>query len=224
MNRDLAAEFDRDGFVIVPHLFSRAEMAQTKAAIASVLCETGDHGGVFVGLSARDEVCRALHRDPRILDILATIWAPDIEFLSDKIVYKSARTDYASPWHQDWPYWHGAHKISVWLALDDATIQNGCMKLLPGSHRHVETHDAGPTVAGTFGNSVRPETVEEAQAVTAAVEAGGAVFFHDLALHASHPNASGADRWAWIGTYRDAKADDLEYDWAVARATVRGSR
>lgn len=224
MNRDLAAEFERDGFVIVPHLFTRAEMAPIKEAIADVLRDTGDHGGVFVGLSARDAACQALHKDPRLLEILARIWSPDIEFLSDKIVYKSAKTSYPSPWHQDWPYWHGAHKVSVWLALDDATAENGCMKLLPGSHRHVETHDAGPTVEGTFGNSVRTEIVPEAVAVTAAVEAGGAVFFHDLTLHASHPNASGADRWAWIGTYRDAKADDLTYDWAVARAVVRGSR
>ena len=216
--------FARDGFLIVPGLISRDECAALKQEIQSVLAQRGDHGGVFVGLSAANAACRDLMRDPRLLEIVAQIWSPDIEFLSDKVVFKSQATSYASPWHQDWPYWRGAHKLSIWLALDDATIENGCMKLLPGSHEAERLHDAGPTESGTFGNSVRPETVDEARAVNGAVSAGGAVFFHDLTLHASHPNVTGADRFAWIGTYRDARADDLAYDWAVAAEVVRGSR
>lgn len=216
--------FERDGFLIVPDLLPRAECAAVKREIQGVLAQRGDHGGVFVGLSAANDACRSLMRDPRLLDVIARIWSPNIEFLSDKVVYKSQATAYPSPWHQDWPYWRGAHKLSIWLALDDATIDNGCMKLMPGSHDAERVHDAGPTEIGTFGNSVRAEAIDEAKAVTAAVAAGGAVFFHDLTLHASHPNVTGADRFAWIGTYRDARADDLAYDWAIAAEVVRGSR
>jgi len=231
-----AEAFARDGFYIAPSLFSATETRVLKAEIARILEEVrreseargeGDRllasGGVYVGLSARSEKMRQLHRDPRLLDILEAVYAPNIEFLSDKVVYKSEGMDYASPWHQDWPYWHGAHKISVWLALDDATVANGCMKLLPGSHHAPIVHDGAQEGEHVFGQRLRQGAVDESKAVTAELAAGGAVFFLDLTLHASHPNTAKQDRWAWIGTYRDAQAEDLNYAWAVARAVVRGT-
>lgn len=218
---DLRAAFDADGFVIVPDLLPASRMAALKDAVQETLSRKGDHGGVFVGLSADAGVFRDLHADPAICDALQAVGLGSIEFLSDKVVFKSRDTGYASPWHQDYPYWRGRHKVSVWLALDDADERNGCMRVLPGSHRSERVHDAGPTEAGTFGNSVRPETLDLSRAVTAAVPAGGAVIFHDLLLHASHPNRTGEDRYAWIGTYRDAAPGDLDYDWAVAARIVR---
>jgi ectoine hydroxylase-related dioxygenase (phytanoyl-CoA dioxygenase family) len=50
------------------------------------------------------------------------------------------------------------------------------------------------------------------------------VVFHDLLLHASFPNTSGADRWALISTYRDAAAPDQDYDWAKAAFVVSGRK
>lgn len=225
----------RDGFLIVPDLFSKREVRAYKVGIAQVLDEVqreilsaaGDpeaalRSGVYVGLSVRSELCQILREDPRILDVLEVILSPSIEFLSDKVVFKSEKTDFSTPWHQDWHYWHGTHKISVWLALDDATPENGCMKLLPGSHLAPVVHDGDASDGLGFGHRLRPDVVDESKAIAAAVPAGGAVFFHDLALHASYPNNSGHDRWAWIGTYRDALTPDMEYDWAVARKLVRG--
>ena len=60
-----------------------------------------------MGLAARSPVFQKAVGDARLLDILAGILAPDIEFLSDKVVFKSESTTFASPWHQDWHYWHG---------------------------------------------------------------------------------------------------------------------
>ncbi len=236
MAEDRAARFRRDGFLILPSLLAPAEARSVKEAVRDVLelvrreaeAERRDprramNGGVYVGLSIRSETCRDLARDPRILDVLEEIYAPDIEFLSDKVVLKREGTDFGTPWHQDWPYWHGAHKISVWLALDDATIDNGCMKLLPGSHTASVAHDGQAAPGEAFSERIRPGAVDESREVVAAVPAGGAVFFHDLTLHASYPNATGEDRWAWVGTYRNAREEDLDYPWAVARAILRGS-
>lgn len=234
-----AAAFERDGFLVVPGLFEPAEMRAVKEEIAAILeaarreaagrgepPESAVRGGVFVGLSAASlgARCRALARDPRLLDILAAVYARNIEFLSDKVALKSDRTDFGTPWHQDWPYWHGSHKVSVWVSLDDATVANGCMKLLRGSHRAPVSHEGGRPGDEAFNQRLRPGEVDEERAVTAEVPAGGAVFFHDLTLHASHPNTARQDRWAWVGTYRDARADEPDYAWAVAREVVRGSR
>ena len=71
---------------------------------------------------------------------------------------------------------------------------------------------------------LRPDTIDESLAVTAEIAAGGAVFFHDLTLHSSHPNQSGEERWVWIPTYRDANAEDNDYPWAVAAKVLRGKK
>jgi ectoine hydroxylase-related dioxygenase (phytanoyl-CoA dioxygenase family) len=179
--------------------------------------------GVFVGLAAHHHVFRQAVSDDRLIDTLEAIIGPNIEFLSDKVVIKDPDRDFASPWHQDWPYWKGSHKISVWVALDDATPDNGCLKLLSGSHRHSVAHDGKVSDQSGFVHRLRSDAVDEGLATTAAIPAGGAVFFHDLTLHASHPNTARRERWVWIPTYRDAQADDPAYSWAVANTVVRGT-
>lgn len=225
---ELRANFEETGFAIVPNLFTRNEVQKLKLECIDILEavreETGHVAGhgVHVGLAARSPVFQKAVADTRLLDVLEIILAPDIEFLSDKVVFKSEDMTFASPWHQDWHYWHGAHKFSIWVALDDATVDNGCLKLFPGSHKSSIVHDGDASDGHGFGNRLRPDAVDESLAVTAEVEAGGAVFFHDLTLHSSHPNISGAERWVWIPTYRDAKAEDNDYPWAVAANVVRG--
>ena len=106
--------FAQNGYAIVPHLFDRAEAQALKVEIYDIL-ETirheataagkdpkriADHG-VSVGLAVRSPVFRQAVRDERLLDILEVILAPNIEFLSDKAVFKSDHMTFASPWHQD---------------------------------------------------------------------------------------------------------------------------
>lgn len=233
MKVDLATlrdDFAQTGFAIVPNLFTQEEAQRLKLECIDILeavkKETGAVAGhgVHVGLAARSSVFQEAVGDKRLLDILEKILAPDIEFLSDKVVFKSESMTFASPWHQDWHYWHGAHKHSIWIALDDATVENGCLKLFPGSHKSAIVHDGDASDGHGFGNRLRPDAIDESLAVTAEVEAGGAVFFHDLTLHASHPNRSGEERWVWIPTYRDAKAEDNDYPWAVAAKVLRGKK
>ncbi len=233
MNLDLTTirdDFNQTGFAIVPNLFSRDDVQRLKSECINIMetvrKETGSVAGhgVHVGLAARSPVFQEAVADERLLDILSVILAPDIEFLSDKFVFKSESMTFASPWHQDWSYWYGAHKYSIWVALDDATVENGCLKLLPGSHKSAVVHDGDASDGHGFGNRLKPDAVDESLAVTAEIEAGGAVFFHDLTLHSSHPNVSGEERWVWIPTYRDAKAEDNDYPWAVAAKVLRGEK
>ena len=88
--------------------------------------------GVHVGLAAQSPVFQTAVGDARILDILEGILAPDIEFLSDKFVFKSEAMTFASPWHQDWHYWHGAHKLSIWVALDECNCRKRVSQTISG--------------------------------------------------------------------------------------------
>jgi ectoine hydroxylase-related dioxygenase (phytanoyl-CoA dioxygenase family) len=221
---DLKSEFAENGFAYVKGMFTVDEVAGFKQETLRLLETHKAHAGVFVGLAANSEVFRNLARDPRLVDALEPILGPNIEFLSDKVVFKSAATDFGSPWHQDWPYWEGAHKLSVWIALDPATPENGCLKMLPGSHKQLAAHDGAAPQSEGFNHRLRPDTVDESRAVILPCMPGDAVLFHDLTLHSSFPNTSGRDRWSVISTYRSASEPDLDYSWSVAKEIVRGMR
>jgi phytanoyl-CoA hydroxylase len=232
----VATQFANDGYYVTDRLFTSAEVQQWKAECRRILdAETAAaldrdasrpqfwHTGVYVGLSVASPLCRALARDPRLLDALEPVIGPNITFWSDKVVFKAEEATSGTPWHQDWPYWEGCHKINAWVALDDATPDNGCLKLVRGSHRAALAHAAKAPAGEGFTNRVGGDQVDESQVISAPVPAGAAVIFHDLTLHASHPNTSHRDRWAVIATYKDAQADDKEYAFAKAAAVVRGS-
>ena len=230
---DIAQQFETQGYLIVPDLFSPAETARLKSEIQAVVRDVRAakqaagadwrafmRVGVYVGVAHRNAYYRRMVGDARILDVLEPLLGPDIEFLSDKAVFKDHDADFGSPWHQDYPYWKGSHKISLWVALDDATAENGCLKLVPGSHKQEVRHDGAMDDRG-FGHRLDERLAPEEQAVSAPLAAGGAIVFHDLTLHASHANASGDDRWVWIPTYRSLHHADPPYEWAVAARAVR---
>ena len=228
-------QFVRDGFVAIPNLITRVEARALKDEVGRILDdvareerERGEErpqflqSGVYVGLSKRSAVCRRLARDPRLLDVMEAVIGPNILFWSDKVVFKSEETDYGTPWHQDWPYWKGIHKVTLWLALDDIDESNGCLQLVRGSHRDTYEHHGGRGPAGSFGHQLDAAAVDPARVVTVPAPAGTAVVFHDLTLHASHPNSVRADRYALAITYKDAAAEDLDYPAMTAAAVVRG--
>lgn len=110
------------------------------------------------------------------------------------------------PWHQDEAYWDPAlvyRAIGSWLPLDDATIENGCMSFIPGSHanevlphRHVGDD---PNVHALF---TEPDPADTARAVPVPVPAGGAVFHHSRTLHSSGPNVTDKVRRAYANEWQ----------------------
>jgi len=213
--------YHRDGFLVLEGLFDSATLAEMRARLA--LLPGGGETGVFVGVTGCDPWFRRVQSDPRLVDALTALVGPDLEFLSDKLVMKSATVDFASPWHQDWPYWRGAHKVSVWIALDDATIENGCLRLLPGSHRRLLEHGGIQDGPG-FVNRIAPDQLDESRAIDAEMQAGSALIFSDLAVHSSRPNRSGKSRRSLISTYRNAAIDDLAYPSFAGAFLVSGQR
>jgi len=228
--------YERDGFLVLEDLFDAAEAEALKREARRLLGVGGSEPvvdqaavegfrkhGVFVGLAASSPAFGEAARHPRIVAVLREVLGDSVVFLSDKAVYKDATTDFGSPWHQDWPYWKGSHKVSVWIALDAATRENGCLKVIPGSHHQGELAHTGEAADGLgFDNRLAADMLDEAEAVTLELPAGGAVVFHDLLFHASHPNSSGRDRWALISTYKDGRREDPAYSWAVAAFPVGG--
>jgi hypothetical protein len=110
-----------------------------------------------------------------------------------------------NPWHQDWPYWQFADDrsriVTAMLFLDDATLENGTLEVLPGSHQR------GPWPTRTdkdlFGNlEMDPREVEGHVPVPLEVPAGSVVWFGPLLVHKSEPNRSDKQRRSLLYSYQ----------------------
>lgn len=209
--------FEEKGYFVLNRLYSPEEVAMLKAEAATILSRhTVDKSGVFLGLTPESRLFKEAAEKPALAFALKAIIGPSVIFLNDKLVFKNASTDFGSPWHQDYPYWKGSHKYSVWIALDDANPDNGCLKVVPGSHLSSVAHDGEVTDDLGFGNRLSETAIDPSKVVDLPASKGDAIVFHDLLLHASYPNTSGADRWALISTYKDGTQPDPAYAWAKA--------
>ncbi len=223
MNQPYAEEFAQHGFTIIKNLFSLEEVSRLKQDAGTIISGQEDVGktGVFLGLTARSESFKQAAAHPVLVNALQDIIGSHVVFMNDKLVFKNASTEFGSPWHQDYPYWEGSHKYSVWIALDDASKENGCLRIVPGSHLFgAVSHGAESSDGHGFNNRLHQEDIDEHMVIDLPAKQGDAIIFHDLLYHASYPNISGADRWALISTYKDGTQEDPEYAWASAAFTV----
>ncbi len=211
----LGRAFTQDGYVIVPGLYSGDEMLNWKRQIQAALAQLPVRPRSGVQVWKVDEFPAGLlgaMADEKVTPILQQLIGPDVEFLSAKTVFKDGATSFATPWHQDWHYWHGPAKLSVWIALDDALPENGCLRFVPGSHRMTFSNQRGTHDEG-FDNRISDEQLAGLPMVDVAARRGDAVFFHDLMVHASYPNTVARDRWSFISTYRNAAIADSSKVW-----------
>lgn len=120
--------------------------------------------------------------------------------LGGHMIFKPAKYGAETPWHQDEAYWNPnvyLNSLSVWLTLDPATLDSGCMQFIPGSHkgdvrwhRHIEDN---PLIHGLVTDDVDPS-----RAVACPLSPGGATFHHSRTLHYTAPNTTDKPRRAYI--------------------------
>ncbi|MYE83143.1 MAG: phytanoyl-CoA dioxygenase family protein [Gammaproteobacteria bacterium] len=156
------------------------------------------------------EVFRAYLAHRSLTRVLAEIVGPNVKCMQSMIFMKSRGLP-GQAWHQDEAFIPTADRslVGAWIALDRATIENGCLWVIPGSHRHgtlweMRRHD-DPRFDGTpetFGFPYEEETAEPVE-----VERGSVVFFHGYVLHRSLPNTAPAGyRRALVNHYMSAES------------------
>lgn len=160
-----------------------------------------DDQGVLYDLYQRHPEFQPLASHPRILDALESALGPDIYLYVNSLISKPAGKRNGVPWHQDFiKRTDEPVKYIVWMALDDATRENGCVKVIPGSHKagFLPWH----CVEGeTHHDRVNPECVDESKAIYAEVNAGDVLIFNQLLLHASDEAHSDKPRRAFRVAY-----------------------
>jgi ectoine hydroxylase len=156
-----------------------------------------------------DPLFDGLVEDPRLVEPMCDLLGDDrIALWTDKLNFKRAREGSAFAWHQDSPYWahvcrHVDRCPNVMLAFDDADEENGCLRVIRGSHRHGLL--PGRRDQGVLGPLFTdPHAFDATAQVAAAMPAGSLLFFSPHTVHGSEPNRSARARRACVITYQPA--------------------
>ena len=161
------------------------------------------------GLELFAHLSESLHRwalDRRFIEPCTDlVGEEDIQLFTEKINLKRARKGGSIILHQDFPYWTGVNKAAARVAtamlfLDDATVENGCLEVVPGSHR--EGLSTRRALEGLGGMEIDPALYDHARLLPVPVKAGAVIFFGPFLVHRSLPNRAGADRRALLFSYQ----------------------
>lgn len=224
MNEQVTPEqvalYQENGFLVIENFLDAEETAhwsrttneaveQRLAANAQVLSNQGDpdayYAQVFtqcLKMADTHAGMRELMLDPRLGKLAATLAGVDgIRIWHDQALYKPP---FGNPtgWHLDNPYWSfsSPHSLSIWIALDDATRDNGCLYYLPGSHKTATYQNAGigKNQADLF--KVYPQW-RSISSVGCPCPAGSAVFHNGLTAHGAGANMTNKPRRAMTCAY-----------------------
>jgi phytanoyl-CoA hydroxylase len=219
------AQYQREGYVVKRGLFDADTVARVRERLREythgdrpvegfdeqVEPEAADEGvdeadavRKFEGLGLLDdEVIHDLATDDRLVRVAQDLLGPDVKLLRSAAMFKPPHVGSEKGLHQDSAYYpvRPYDQVTTWIALDDATPENGCMEILPGGHTEGllehETQEYETDI-------VIPEDLGEMERLP--MEVGDVLFQHSLLPHRTSPNTT--DRWrrAMIFMYMDARS------------------
>ncbi|MCA9443386.1 MAG: phytanoyl-CoA dioxygenase family protein [Candidatus Omnitrophica bacterium] len=237
------SSYNDDGFLIVRNLLSDAEVADLREAV-QVLLHGNDEvdrmhrererGGAVrqVYLAHRhNPAFQELVRNPKLTDPVRQILEEQVYIFHSKLNVKEAFEGSVWLWHQDYGYWvrDGVQPriVSTMILLDRATLNNGCLMVLPGSHRGGRLeHEADTTTTSYKQWCIPPEilkkTMREEDIKYITGEPGDALFFDCNLIHGSGHNMSPLPRNTFIIAYnaidnKPAPVENPRPDWVVSR-------
>jgi phytanoyl-CoA hydroxylase len=250
--QSLKEMYDRDGFVVVPNIIPSERLAEVRLMIDKVMDGSVRPNKVSKAdfkinyePSMKDDpnvpraqkirvifdLCHShdffwdLATSPEILDAVESLIGPNIKLYTDQMFAKPAHHGSEVPYHQDSAYWPNAEPrlISCWLAVDDVTVQNGCVRYIPGSHKKEIPHFNDKT-RKTNPIGIREEDVDSHREVPVEIKAGSAIFHHSLTVHRSFPNESDHSRRGLVMIYMPADIQfysewKSEYGFPVVRSS-----
>ena len=216
------ARYHQDGFVLVRGMFDGEEIGRLRQAARedreldrhSYGRDDGEGGATRLSLwnHPGDGIYGMFARCRSVVDSAEKLLGGEVYHYQSKMVMKEPLVGGAFAWHQDYGYWYQNGALfplltSVFIAVDEATRENGCLQVLKGSHalgrvEHVLTGEQA---------GADPERVAEArkrlELVPVEMAPGDALFFHCNLLHRSDQNKSPNPRWSLICCYNAARND-----------------
>ena len=149
-------------------------------------------------------------RDPRLTDPVADILGPDILGINNLFIWKAPEIGLGFPWHQDKFYFgrrfRTATTVGTWTAIDPADRDNGCLYVIPGSHKQaISEHD---DIEGSQQNEFKlARNARDEDGIPVEAPPGAVIWFHSHLLHKSTNNHSQRFRRSYVSHYLSAQAE-----------------
>ena len=208
-------QFRTQGYLIVENLLLPEYIKKLSARMQEIVDGRGSEypqGDIEFEPGSRDEIPRMVRkinrcaendplflthaRNEKILDVIESMIGPDIKLYESQCFMKPPG-GVEKPFHQDSAYFPigPMDLVTCWTAIDDVTTDNGCVRVIAGSHRHGLVDHGKPWHIGNREDKQVPgDVVDHSQETTITMSAGSCSFHHSLLLHRSGPNNSNQSR------------------------------
>lgn len=211
------AAFQEQGFFVTEPLYDAATLAEITAEFDRIRAEEDaalgadgrrgiTHRGkryFLAGLHDRSAACRRMVTGRTLVELATALLGPEVRLYWNQAVIKPPRHGAAFAWHQDTGYVpiEPQQYLTCWLAVDPATLENGCIRVIPGSHHWgLQPHHRDEALGDLVGYS-GPEAGEAVP-----LQPGQAAIFSSLLLHSSGPNTTDCPRRAYVIQYAPTHA------------------
>ena len=217
LSKKQAAAFENDGYFIVEGFLTTDEVESIRSEITSIVDRYPDVPEELVQIepavrrgtikpdnielgvrklfrmTLHNELFRSLAHHPEMVGIAVELLGPDVTLFQSMLLMKPPRFGGQKVWHQDNAYFRLEPNdvFGYWIALDDATVENGCMHVIPGSHLAGIGKHGG--VADDYGLASAPSGED---AVACVMNTGDALVFHGETYHYTPPNTTDRRRRA----------------------------
>lgn len=196
LSAEQVAFYGENGYLLPRRqVFAGSRFATLKEIFEEHLADKGD--------ALSDELDTPHLRDSRLLDFLLAdevldlvepLIGPDIALWSSHFICKDPFTGKPTPWHEDSAYWKGRlsaydHIVTVWLALDASSRENGCVRVIPGTHRDGFSEYAATGRERFFASQIKGP-VDESRAVDFELRPGECSLHDGRIIHGARPNLS----------------------------------
>jgi phytanoyl-CoA hydroxylase len=225
--------YDANGYAVVRHVFAPAELEVMDREIDRLLeipgnASDGAKAGWIFKVANRSDVAAQFAEDERLLALIEDVVQPGIAIHSTKLVTKLPRSPEVCHWHQDEAFYRKPDdpttfsdtRMSVWVPLQEATTENGCLWVVPGSHRW-GLEEFTVVTYGTCLRKIDREEYAREHGIAVPVDAGDVVLFNAFTWHSSQGNETDRVRRAFIVSYQEATVPKgLGEQWKVLRPTT----
>lgn len=191
-------QFDRDGYVIFRNVLDPGLIAEADAHVDWLLAKHPDTRPEHLHhtLCQHDPFWIRLVSDDRLLDIAEQFIGPNIALFATHYICKPPHDGQAVLWHQDGSYWplDPMEVVTLWLAVTDATPENGCMRVIPGTQSmDLQTMTQRDDIPNVLNSGMDSGLVDETAAVDCIMQPGDVSVHHPNVVHGSNANTSA--RW-----------------------------
>ena len=221
LTKEAIEQFRKDGFTPAARVMSQKDASDYRNRLQAIETVLGELKGSYrLKCHLLYKWIADLIRSPAIVERVQDLLGPNLMCWGTDLWLKEANSDKFVSWHQDSEYWgiDGDQLLTAWIALSPATVESGCMRMIPGSHLqdglpHEDTYHCDNML--TRGQTIS-DGIDESKAVNIEVGTGEAVFFTYRIAHASHPNRGNDRRLGIAIRYISPVAKQTKSDWDSA--------